>query len=137
MTIVSNVFCMVFSFDNTPSAGRSIHLPKFRVDGRKRSSASVFFSRRLLCKGVKHENDQKTSVISISIFTGNLEGKNQCFFNSFSELAIRPLREAEFTPLIFKKMFKNVTPMQTFVRRGASKTVLSRQICSGVLPGVL
>ena len=42
------------------------------------------------------------------------KGNSQCFFHRFLSFVIRPQREADFTPLIFKIFRNSITLMQTF-----------------------
>ena len=92
-----------FSNVDTLSARRSIHPPLFlKVLQKYHSHAGKSF--QLFWKLIfKNKNNQKSTVISISKLHVKSEGKSLMIFHRFLWFAIRPQREAEFTPLIFIK----------------------------------
>ena len=128
---------MLFSIDDTSNEIMLIHTPKINIVPQNHCSYADFCSRLVLQLHAKTENIQNLPGIPISKLHRNSEGKFQWFFDSFLDSVIRPLWEAEFTPLIFKIFCKITTLMQTFACQITRSRYVSLWSSSGSLRGDL
>ena len=99
----------------TPLMREAQFTPPKTTSCLKNTTLMQTFARASFCNCVPTKiNIKNLPGISVSKLHRKLEGKFQCVFNRFLGFVIRPLREAKFTPLIFKIFCKSTTLMQTF-----------------------